>query len=174
VGRYSSVGIATGYGLDGPRIEFRWRARFSVPVQTGPGAHPATYAMGSGSLSGIKRPGRRVYQQHHLAKRLKKEWSYISTPLNEFVTTSRVTLAIFPLPDTNKITHQTQCFQLSQSKTHYLCWRKSQDLRAAVNCTVNIQMACFFRQPNIVNSKWTAIHKYTMMYHTQIKNYFVY
>ena len=35
----SSVGIATGHGLDGPGIECRWGARFSAPVQTGPGAH---------------------------------------------------------------------------------------------------------------------------------------
>ena len=31
--------IATRYGLDGPGIESRWGARFSAPVQTGPGAH---------------------------------------------------------------------------------------------------------------------------------------
>ena len=35
--RGSSVGIATGYGLDGPRIECLWGVRFSAPVQTGPG-----------------------------------------------------------------------------------------------------------------------------------------
>jgi hypothetical protein len=35
MGRESSVGIATRYGLDGPGIESRWEARFSVPVQTG-------------------------------------------------------------------------------------------------------------------------------------------
>ena len=50
----SSVGIATGYGLDGPGIEFRWGARFSAPVQTGPGAHPATCTMGTGSFPGVK------------------------------------------------------------------------------------------------------------------------
>ena len=50
-GRDSSVGIATRYGLDGPGIESRWGARFSVPVHSGPGAHPACYAMGTGSLS---------------------------------------------------------------------------------------------------------------------------
>jgi len=33
------VGITTGYGLDGLGIESRWVARFSAPVQTGPGAH---------------------------------------------------------------------------------------------------------------------------------------
>jgi len=47
-----SVGIATGYGLNGPGIEFRWEARFSAPVQTGPGTHPATYTMGTGSFPG--------------------------------------------------------------------------------------------------------------------------
>ena len=50
----SSVGIATGYGLDGPGIESRWGARFSVPVQTGHGAHPASCTMGTGSFPGVK------------------------------------------------------------------------------------------------------------------------
>ena len=59
-GRNSSVGIATRYGLDGPGIESRWGARFSAPVQTGPGAHPASYTMGTGSFLGVKRPGRGV------------------------------------------------------------------------------------------------------------------
>ena len=52
----SSVGIATHYGLDGPGIESRWGARFSAPVQTGPGAHPASYTTGTGSFPGIKQP----------------------------------------------------------------------------------------------------------------------
>ena len=45
VGRDSSVGIATRYGLDGLGIEFRWRARFSARIHTGPEAHPASYKM---------------------------------------------------------------------------------------------------------------------------------
>ena len=47
----SSVGIATGYGLDGPGIESWWWARFRAPVQTGPGSHAVFYTMGIGSLS---------------------------------------------------------------------------------------------------------------------------
>ena len=50
----SVVGIATGYGLDGPGIESRWEARFSAPVQTGPGAHPASCKIGTGSFTGVK------------------------------------------------------------------------------------------------------------------------
>ena len=80
VGRDSSVGIATGYGLDCPRSETRWGARFSAPVQTGPGAHPASYTMGTGSFPGVKGSGRGVDHPHHLASRLKKEQSYTSTP----------------------------------------------------------------------------------------------
>jgi hypothetical protein len=46
--------IATGYGLDGPRIESRWGARFSAPLQTGPEAHPASCTMGTRSFPGVK------------------------------------------------------------------------------------------------------------------------
>jgi hypothetical protein len=35
-------------------------ARFSAPIQTGPGAHPASYTMGTGFLLGLKWPGRGV------------------------------------------------------------------------------------------------------------------
>jgi len=41
VGRDSTIGMATRYGLDGPGIESQWGARFFAHVQTGPGAHPA-------------------------------------------------------------------------------------------------------------------------------------
>ena len=58
MGRDSSVCIATRYGLDGPGIESRLGARFSAPVHTGPGAHPASCTMGTGSLLGVKGPGR--------------------------------------------------------------------------------------------------------------------
>jgi len=59
VGQESSVGMATSYGLDGRGIESQWGgAKF--PVQTVPGAHPASYTMGSRSLPGVKQPGRGV------------------------------------------------------------------------------------------------------------------
>jgi len=50
----SSVSIMIGYGLDGPEIESRRGARFSAPIQTSPGAHPALCAMGTRSFPGIK------------------------------------------------------------------------------------------------------------------------
>jgi hypothetical protein len=54
----SSVGTATRYGLGGPGIEFRWGRDFPAPVQTGPGPHPSSCTMGTGSFPGEKRPGR--------------------------------------------------------------------------------------------------------------------
>jgi hypothetical protein len=48
--RDSAVGIATGYGLDGARIN-SFVDDFSAPVQTGPGVHPASYTMITWSLS---------------------------------------------------------------------------------------------------------------------------
>ena len=50
----SSVGIATRYGLQGPAIEFQWVTRYSTPVQSGPGAHPASYTVVTWSLPGVK------------------------------------------------------------------------------------------------------------------------
>jgi len=68
LGRDSSVGIATRYGLDGPGIESRWGQDFPAPVLTGSGAQQ----MGTGSFPGVKRPGRGVDHPPHLAPKLRK------------------------------------------------------------------------------------------------------
>jgi len=57
VGRDISVGIAPHYRLDGPGIKSEWGARFSAPVQTGSGAHPASHTMCTGSFPGGKAAG---------------------------------------------------------------------------------------------------------------------
>jgi hypothetical protein len=75
----SSVGIATDYGLDGPGIESRWRGRFFAHVQTGPGAHPASCKMGTGSFPRVKRPGRGADHPPPSSAEVKKEYSYTST-----------------------------------------------------------------------------------------------
>jgi hypothetical protein len=77
----SVVGIATGYGLDGPGIESQWGSRFSAPVQTDPGAHQASCTMGTRSIPGVK-SGRGVTLTLHplLVPLVIKEWSSISTP----------------------------------------------------------------------------------------------
>ena len=61
VGRDIVVSIETGYWLDGPAIESRWGARFYAPVQIGPGAHPTSCTLCTGSFLGEKRPGRGVH-----------------------------------------------------------------------------------------------------------------
>ena len=64
----SSVSISTGYGLDGPRIESRWGARFSAPVQTDPRPNPASCTMGTGSFPGVKSGRGMTLTPHPLLK----------------------------------------------------------------------------------------------------------
>ena len=45
MGRDSSVGIATQYGLDGPGFESRWGDETSLPVQISSEAHPVPYTV---------------------------------------------------------------------------------------------------------------------------------
>ena len=50
----SSVGIATGYGLDGPGIESRWGGEIFRTCPDSSRAQPASCTMGTGSFSGVK------------------------------------------------------------------------------------------------------------------------
>ena len=50
----SVIGIPTGYELDGPGIESRWRRDFPHLVQTSTWTHPASCTMGTGFFPGVK------------------------------------------------------------------------------------------------------------------------
>ena len=50
LGSLSKYSDSLQAGWSGDRIPVG--ARFSIPVQTGPGTHPASYTMGTGSLLG--------------------------------------------------------------------------------------------------------------------------
>ena len=73
VGRDSSVGTKDSLRAGQSRDRIPVRARFSPPLQTGPGALSVSYTMGTGSFPGVKRPGRGVNHPAHLEPRLKKE-----------------------------------------------------------------------------------------------------
>ena len=70
------VGIATGYGLDGPGSN-PGGARFSTTVQSGPGDHPAPYTVGIGPFPGVK-SGRGVTLTPHP---LRVPWSRKNTAI---------------------------------------------------------------------------------------------
>ena len=70
-GRDGSIGIAIDWAVQGSNPG---EARFSAPVQTGPGAHPPSYTMGTECFSlGESGGGVGLTTQPHLAPRLKKE-----------------------------------------------------------------------------------------------------
>jgi hypothetical protein len=54
-------------------------ARFSAPIQTSPGAHPASYTMGTGSFPGVNRLGV-VLTIHHPPSAKVKEIVDIYSP----------------------------------------------------------------------------------------------
>ena len=73
--RLSSTHSLPQHQMDGPGLRSRYSdslrdgrsrdqilvgARFSTSIQTSPGAHPASYTMGTGTLPGVKQPGHGV------------------------------------------------------------------------------------------------------------------
>jgi hypothetical protein len=76
-------------------------ARFSAPVQTSPGAHPASYTVGTGSLPGVKWPGRGVDHPHPSSAEVKEKVELYSTSGLSWSVTGR-SLPL-PLPSQNTI-----------------------------------------------------------------------
>jgi len=72
-GRDSSVGIATRYGLEGLGDRILVGARFSVPIQTGPEAHPAPVQWVPGVTRGWSGQDVALTTHPHLEPRLKEE-----------------------------------------------------------------------------------------------------
>jgi hypothetical protein len=85
--RGSSGSIVSDYGLDDRAIEIRSPTgaedfSSSPYVQTGSGAHPASYPMGTGGSfpGGKARPGRDADRSPHLVPRLSMSRSCTSSP----------------------------------------------------------------------------------------------
>ena len=79
VGQLSQYSDWLRAGRSGDRIPVG--VRFSAPVQTGPGAHPASCTMGTGSFPQVKQqPRRDPYRLAPSSAVIKKEQSYTSTP----------------------------------------------------------------------------------------------
>jgi hypothetical protein len=78
VGRHSSVGIATRYGMDGPGIESWWDGIFSTDPD-GNWGPPSLLRNGYRIFPWVKRPGCGIHHPTHPSPRLKKEYSYSSS-----------------------------------------------------------------------------------------------
>jgi len=66
--------------MDGQGIESRWGQDFPHPSSAALGPTQSPIQCTTGSFPGLKRPGRGVDHPPHLAPRLKKKYSYTSTP----------------------------------------------------------------------------------------------
>ena len=81
MGRDSSVGTATRYGLDGPRIECQLGGEIFLTRPDLPwGPRSLLYNGPRVSFLRVKRPGRGVDHPPDLSPRLKKEWSCTCSP----------------------------------------------------------------------------------------------
>jgi hypothetical protein len=64
-------------------------ARFSTPAHAGPGTHPPSYTMRTGSFPGVKRPGRGVDHPPQSSAEVKETVELF--PLWPFMACTRVT-----------------------------------------------------------------------------------
>jgi hypothetical protein len=71
-----------------------WNGGFSAPVHTGPEAHTACYAMGTGSLPGVKRSGRGFDHPRPSSAKV-KEKSYSFTLCLGFIACSMVNFTFY-------------------------------------------------------------------------------
>jgi len=78
MGQNSPVGIATELWAGRSVDRIPVGARFSAPVQTSPGAYPASCTMGTGSFPGVTRPGHQPQSSVEVKERVEL---YFYTPL---------------------------------------------------------------------------------------------
>ena len=79
-------------------------ARFSASVQTGPGAYPASYTMGTGLFPLVKRPWRGVDHPPSSSAGVKERVELYTTSLWAFMACYRENFTFY-LSCTNKILH---------------------------------------------------------------------
>ena len=103
--RDSVIGIATHYELDGPGIESRWRR--------------VSYAVGTGSFPGAKRPGRGVDHTHPSSAEVKERvelylysplWAFVACSRVKFTFTSMSCFAHYILSSSRSCRHTSVCF----------------------------------------------------------------
>ena len=76
----SVVGIASGYGLDGPGIESRWGRDIPHMSRLAQGLTQPPVQWAPGLFRGEERPGRDSDPSPPSSAVVKKEWSYTFTP----------------------------------------------------------------------------------------------
>ena len=77
----SGIAQSASLGAGGPGDRILVGERFSATVQTGPGGHPFSYKMGTGSVPEVKRPERSVDHPRPFSAEVKEKVElYIYSP----------------------------------------------------------------------------------------------
>jgi hypothetical protein len=102
-------------GRSGDRILVE--ARFSAPVQTSPGAHPASCTMGTGSFPGIRRTGRGVDHPPPPSAEVKERVQlYLYTPSGSFPGIKRTGRGVdHPPPSSAEVKERVQLYLYTPS-----------------------------------------------------------
>ena len=140
-------------------------ARFSTPVQTIPGAHPASYTMGTGSFPGIKRLGRGVNHPPPSSTKVERRVElYICSPSGPlWPVLGRILPLTLPL---------LSSLMLSNSTKILLLTTLIRDVLVSVSCTSRLG-AWIGLEINVV-SFIPLISNVKNMYHTETSlKYFV-
>jgi hypothetical protein len=95
-GRDSSVGIATGYGLDGLGIESGWGRDFSHPSRPAVGPTQPPVTIGTESSPVVKRPERGAYHSPLLAPRLRMSRAIPLLPVRVLGACYRANVLLLP------------------------------------------------------------------------------
>jgi len=111
VGRDSVFGIATRYGLDGPRIKSRWAGSFLHPSRPSPGTTQLPVQWVPGLFPGVKRAVRGADHPHKSSVEVKEGvelsiWAFMSCYRARFSVT-------FTLCEFSIMTHRFLPFPLS-------------------------------------------------------------
>jgi len=108
--------LATGWTVRGSNPG---EVRFSTLFQTGCEVHSTSYTKGTGSFPRVKRPKHGVDHQPHLARRLKKEYSYTSTSPQDLMARYRVNFTV----TLSKLSARHK-YLLEFPSTYRVNWRK--------------------------------------------------
>ena len=138
-------------------------ARFSAPVQTGPGTHPASFTVSAGSFPKIERPGRGVNRPPPSNAEIKERVElYLYSPSGHSWPVIRRTLPLYIYIYTHTHTHTESRFPFEEEKRNNL---ESHAYHMSVKTNHHLHA-----QPSISQVPVTAYSYHILLFHKPFCN----